>query len=201
MTTRFLLGLIKLTVLGSCSQEVRLDYLLPSATVVAFGDSLTAGKGVANNQSYPALLGIQLQRRVINSGVSGELSAQGRRRLEDVLDEFHPQLLILCHAGNDLIRGSGTDRAKENILAMIAMAHEKNVQVVLLGVPQPGLFLGTAQFYSEIAQQTAVAYIPDLIAEVLSTPSLKSDLAHPNAAGYELIATTIANFLRDAAAI
>ncbi len=95
----------------------------------------------------------------------------------------------------------GTEAAKENILAMIAMAHAKGIQVVLLGVPQPGLLLGTAEFYSEIAQQSAVAFIPDLISEVLSTPSLKSDLAHPNAAGYELIATTIASFLRDAAAI
>ena len=168
--------------------------------ILAFGDSLTYGNGVKAGLSYPAVLEQLSGRTVINAGVSGEETAAGLQRLPALLDEYQPQLLILCHGGNDILRQRDLDRMAANIYSMIHLASEKNIPVVLLGVPKPGLFLSSADVYRKIAESTDVLYIDDLIPDILSKQSLKSDAVHPNAAGYRAIAENINEKLADAGA-
>ncbi len=191
-----------LLLLCACSSErSSLGDLPVGSTVLAFGDSLTAGYGADPAQSYPDILQNLAVLNVINAGVSGELSAEGLRRLPSLLTQHRPNLVILCHGGNDLLRSTGRGSAKNNVTQMIDLIKASGAEVLLLGVPQPGIFLSTAEFYDEIAEETAVAYIPDLMKQVLSDAALKSDPAHPNAAGYTVIATEVHDFLLNAGAL
>ena len=188
--------------LAACgSDRVALSLLQPGDTVLAFGDSLTAGFGAGAQQSYPEVLENLALLNIINAGVSGELSVAGLQRLPALLARHHPKLVILCHGGNDMLRSRGNNAAKNNILQMIALIQDQGAEVLLLGVPQPGIFLSTADFYDEIAEETGVAYLPDLMQGVLTDASLKSDAAHPNAAGYRLIAGDIHAYLLYAGAL
>ncbi len=198
-----LVSVIFLLLLGACDDgQPALERLSGGAVILAFGDSLTYGTGAGRSESYPAILERLTGHKVINSGISGEVSEQGLRRLPDALEKHRPQLLILCHGGNDLLRRKkGLANMKTNVHNMIRLAKDKNIQVVLLGVPKPGLFLSSYEGYTEIAESTGVVFIEKVIPKVLSKKGLKSDAIHPNAAGYKVIAETIHSVLKEKGAI
>jgi len=81
------------------------------------------------------------------------------------------------------------------------MAQQRGFQVLLLGVPSPGIFLSGNEVYENVSRDTGAELIPDLIADVLSKPALKSDTVHPNEAGYTEIAGAIARELKKLGAI
>jgi lysophospholipase L1-like esterase len=83
---------------------------------------------------------------------------------------------------------------------MIELAQAQGAEVVLLGVPKPSLLVRTAGFYTELAEQYGLVYLPDAIAETLSDPALKSDQTHPNASGYAFIAGELLELLRESGA-
>lgn len=172
------------------------------ATLLAFGNSLTFGTGAAPEQSYPAQLAQLTGRTVINAGVPGELSAQGLTRLPGLLDQHQPDLLLLTHGGNDLLRRMDPQALEANLAAMIQHAQTRGVAVVLLGVPTPALFsLRTAAVYHDLARQFALPLEDRALAHILSRNALKADPIHPNAAGYQILAEHIHQLLRDAGAL
>jgi len=179
--------------LCACSDETpRIPPLPPDAIVLAFGDSLTRGTGAAREHSYPAQLERLIKRRVINAGVPGELSAQGRERLPRVLEKYKPALLILCHGGNDLMRRINKSETRENLAAMIKQAKNHGVPVILIGVPLPAvMFLEAAPLYDETASEFALPYEGSILPEIEADNALKSDRIHPNAEGYRLIAEAV----------
>lgn len=188
--------------LGGCGGNVpKLAHLPPDAVVLAFGDSLTYGTGADGGQSYPAVLERLISRRVVASGVPGEVTAEGRARLPQVLEEVHPRLLILCHGGNDLLRKTGEQQAAENLRAMITLARQQGVQVMLIAVPKPGLFPSPPDYYREIAKEFRIPVDLDSLKRILSDNRLKSDLVHPNAAGYHELADDVAKVLKQSGAI
>jgi lysophospholipase L1-like esterase len=175
---------------------------LPAAGVVlAFGDSLTAGTGADPGLSYPAQLGQLIGRRVINAGIPGELSAAGRARLPELLDRERPDLLLLCHGGNDLLHRTGESQAEANLRQMIEAAHSRGIAVVLIGVPRPGLLLDPAPFYRRLAAEFRLPLQEEVLAEILSDRDLKNDTVHPNAAGYRQLAEALAALLKKAGAL
>ncbi len=190
-----------LSILIACGSSNDLPRLSSSAVILSFGDSLTKGKGADDHQSYPAILQNLTNRKVINAGINGEISEEGLNRLPALLEQHSPDLLILCHGGNDILQKRDLNIMGENVRKMIAMAAQRNIPVMLLGVPRPGLFLSSDEIYSKIADETGVVFIEDLIPDVLSDKSLKSDIAHPNSNGYEQIAKTIYDVLQDHGAI
>jgi len=188
--------------LAACGDSTpQLERLSEDAIILAFGNSLTYGTGAEKNESYPVILEKTINRKVVNAGVPGELSNQGLKRLPKFLDEHQPRLLILCHGGNDILHRENLAEAETNIRQMIALAENKNIPVILLGVPKPGLFLSSAKLYANIAENTNVIFMPNLIADVLSDASMKSDPIHPNKTGYREMASTLAETLRDAGAL
>ena len=199
---RQILYLWLLIFLAACGDSTQQLARLPDdAVILAFGDSLTHGTGAIKGDSYPAILENTINRKVINAGVPGELSMQGLKRLPKLLDKYQPGILILCHGGNDILRKKNLAEAETNIRQMIALAENKNIPVILLGVPKPGLFLSSAKLYANIAENTNVIFMPNLIADILSDASMKSDSVHPNNAGYRKMASTLADTLRDAGAL
>ena len=184
-------------ILSACGPGTRpLTPLAPDAVVLAFGDSLTYGIGAEREAGYPAVLARLIDRKVINAGVSGELTSRGLERLPAVLDQYQPALMILCHGGNNLLHKTDKAQAADNIRGMIRMARERGVEVVLIGVPRPGLILSPARFYLKIAREFNIPYEGDILSDIFSNGSLKSDVIHPNAKGYQMLAAAIAALLR-----
>jgi len=190
--------LATLPLLASCDSTPPIRPLASGATVLAFGDSLTHGNGASADQSYPAVLEELLGVRVVNAGVPGEVSADGRKRLPGVLEKVQPQLVILIHGGNDFLRRLDLTQAKENLRAMIEMSRQQGADVVLAGVPQFGLFLTPPPFYQELAGENRLPYLDDTLSDILKDRALKSDTIHPNAAGYRQLAEALAKLIRKA---
>ena len=199
---KILLNFLIIILLTACGSDTpQLSKLSTNAVILAFGDSLTEGVGAKESESYPALLQSLSGRKVINAGISGEQSAPGLARLPALLEEHQPELLILCHGGNDILRKKSMAKMEENVTAMIQLAKDKNIPVVLLGVPNFGLFLSSYKGYKTVADSTGVIFIEDVISNILSDDALKADSVHPNKDGYKIMAERIYSVLQDAGAL
>ena len=189
-------------IVGGCGRSSpRLPRLEPYATIVAFGDSLTYGTGADDNESYPVFLEPLIGRRVIRAGVPGEVTSAGLARLPEVLDEHKPQLLILCLGGNDLLRRMDEGALASNLRAMIRIARDRGIGVVLVAVPRPALLTSAPGFYTQIASEMRVPLEADVLKNVLFDQSLKSDPIHPNANGYRKLAEALAKLLKSSGAV
>ena len=172
-------------------------FALPLGTkVLAFGDSLTYGYGVSPEQSYPSVLANLLHVSVINEGISGEMSDQGLTRLPAVLERVKPDILILCHGANDILRQRDLVKMQENLSEMVAMAKEKGIYVLLVGVPSYDILtFSVPKLYYDVAKTYGLEIEDKAISKILNTESLKSDQVHPNEQGYRLMAMNIAQLL------
>jgi lysophospholipase L1-like esterase len=196
-----LTSVLVLLAAGCRQRPPQLRSLPENATILAFGDSLTHGTGADASESYPIRLEQLIQRPVINAGVPGEMTAEGLVRLPQLLDRYRPALLILCHGGNDLLQRTGEEQAANNLRAMIRLARERGVDVVLIGVPKPDLSLAPPVFYASIAGEFTIPYDSDTLAGILSDRSRKSDYIHPNALGYQQLAEAVHALLQAARAL
>jgi acyl-CoA thioesterase-1 len=152
--------------LADCGKEVALPSLPPDAVILAFGDSLTEGTGAGSEENYPAVLEALTGRRVVNAGKRGEESDAGLARLPGVMARVKPDLVILEHGGNDILRGRDLKRTEENLKQMVLLVQGEGASVVLLGIPSRGYFLGTHHCTS-ISQSPLMFRLKDM-------PSLKS---------------------------
>lgn len=196
-----LAALVAALLLSACGRAPQLPRLPGDAVVLAFGDSLTYGTGANEDESYPAQLEKLIGRRVVRSGVPGELSAHGLGRLPSQLEEHQPKLLILCEGGNDFLQRQPKEAAAENVRAMIRLAKARQIDVVLIGVPDFGITLTPAGFYADIAKEFRIPYEGDVMGKILRDSTLKSDQVHPNAQGYRLMAERLAALLKNAGAL
>jgi len=201
MKKAFLLAIFLLLI--ACSEpSITLTKLPADAVILAFGDSLTYGTGASPEHDYPAILAGLSAREVINEGVPGELSGDGLKRLPTLLDEYQPNLLILIHGGNDMLKNIPNQQTADNLDKMIAEANSRNIQVFMLGVPELNLFtLNSADFYQTVAKARKVLIDLNTLPEILGKKSLKSDMIHPNDAGYQLMANNIFSSLKQAGAL
>ena len=186
---------------SGCGQNAKLPPLASDAVVLAFGDSLTYGTGASEEESYPAQLARVTGRRVVREGVPGEVSEAGLARLPAMLDEHRPRLLLLCHGGNDFLRRLPKEKAADNLRAMIRLARDRGIDVLLIGTPEIGFTLTPPEFYAGLAKQFGIPYEGDVLTKILRNGDLKSDQVHPNAKGYRLMAESVATLLRKSGAI
>jgi acyl-CoA thioesterase I len=197
----FLLAFIASIIFAGCSSESKLPRLASGDVIVAFGDSITFGTGAQPQESYPAVLEKMINRRVVNAGISGEVTSEGLSRLPDVLEREKPALLILCEGGNDMLRRLNEKQTADNLRGMIRLAQSKKVAVVLIAVPEPGIFVSPSPVYSKIAKEMSVSLEEKTLSAILADGSLKADYIHPNVAGYRRLAETFATLLKKKGAI
>ena len=190
-----------LALISACSEEAKLQSLDASATILAFGDSLTYGTGTSRDNAYPAVLSAIIQRKVINAGVPGEISEKGLSRLSALIENHQPDLIIICHGANDILRKLNIHQTKINLQKMIDLAKQNNSQVVLVAVPEFSLFLNPSPIYQELAEENHLPIANDILVDILSKNALKSDHIHPNAEGYQLLARNISLLLTKSGAI
>ena len=190
------------TVLASKNnQQSETDGAIPQRTVVAFGDSLTAGYGLPAGTAWPDVLGALLADAglpvsIVNAGVSGDTSAGGKARIAWSL-AAKPDVLILALGANDGLQGLSPQALKQNLAAIIEACLEDNVQVILAGMLAPqnmGEVYGNAfnAVYPELAKTYALPLYPFLLKGVALDPALNlEDGIHPNEAGARHIAENL----------
>lgn len=188
-------------VITGCSDKAKLQPLDNHAIILAFGDSLTYGTGTSLDKAYPAVLERLIKHKVINAGVPGEISIKGLSRLQKLITQHHPDLIIICHGGNDILRKLDPVQTKSNIQQMINLAKLNNSQVVLIGVPEFSLFLEASPIYQALAEENMLPIENSILAEVLAKNTLKYDRIHPNTQGYQVVAKKIAALLKTSGAI
>ena len=174
--------------------------------IVAFGDSLTAGMGLPQSASYPALLQKKLDAdgfsyEVVNAGVSGDTSAGGVRRIDWAL-EGDVKIVILELGANDILRGQPVDQMKKNLAAIIERAKARGAGVLLAGMEAPtnsGIEYRKAvhDAYVTLAQEYALPLIPFFLDGVAGMDALNQrDGIHPNEEGTLMVADTVYRSLR-----
>ena len=118
-----------------------------------------------------------------------------------MLEEHSPELLLLCIGGNDFLRRLDKRQAEANVRAMVQIAKNRGIDVLLIGTPEPGFSVTPPSFYAAIAKEFGLAYEAEVVGRVLRDTRLKSDPIHPNAHGYRLIAERIAETLKASGAL
>lgn len=180
-----------------CRKAVKLSAIAPGQTVLAFGDSVTYGTGAAPGEDWPSLLAQKTGWKIVNAGIPGDTARNGKGRIQALLDEHRPALVILEIGGNDFLRRVAPTAVKEDIRQLIKTSLLAGAQVALVAVPElsvMGIVAGKpsdASIYAELADEEKVQLVPDVFSDTLSRPELCADRIHPNARGYQHMATGI----------
>ncbi len=198
---RVLFSLLLVLCLACCHGDPKLSRLPDGALILAFGDSITAGVGAPPGSGYPEILETLIDRRVVRSGLPGETSMEGVFRLPEELAAYKPNLVLLCLGGNDLLRRMDSNKTAASLARMVQMIRNAGAEVVLIGVPEPGLLLSTARIYRKVATDLRVPLEGSLLPDILADDKLKADPIHPNADGYYRLAQGLADFLRKNGAV
>lgn len=175
--------------------------------IVAFGDSLTAGFGLTERESYPYLLQERLNSEgynyeVVNAGVSGDTSLGGLERVDWVLEQDGVQILILELGANDLLRGIPVAKMKTNLDKIITKARTKKIAVLLCGMLAPPTMGADYQrdytsAFPDLASRHKIAYLPFLLENIALKKELnQADGIHPNAEGTKIMMENVYNQLK-----
>ena len=161
--------------------------------ILILGDSLSAGYGIALQDSWPALLDAKLHRegypyRVVNASISGETSAGGVRRIDALLDEHRPAVVVLALGANDGLRGIDPAVTRRNLTAIIAAAEQAGAIVMLLQARIPPNYgpQYTDAFealFAELAVRPGRVYAPFMLQRFAADrAAFQADGLHPIAA-------------------
>ena len=169
--------------------------------IVGFGDSLTAGFGLAPGEGFTDRLQVALRARgydvaVANAGVSGDTSSGGLARLDWSVPDG-TSLVILELGANDMLRGIDPQMVEANLDKMLARLKERKIPVLLAGMvaaPNLGHAYGEAfgTLYPRLARKYDVPFYPFFLDGVAGNPALQlEDKMHPNAKGIDVIVERI----------
>jgi acyl-CoA hydrolase len=172
----------------------------PSAvTVVAFGDSITAGVGTAGGEDYVSRLSSRTGVTIINAGRSGDTTGSALARIDAAVLSRNADIVIVFLGGNDLLQSVPVQQRLDNITAIVQRIRADGAAVILVGLGNGALdpFNGALP---GIAAQTSSSYVAAVVEGVFGVPGLMADLIHPNNAGHAIIADRIEPALRAALA-
>jgi len=159
-------------------------------TILIFGDSLSAGYGIARDDSWGNLLQASLQKthaqyEVVNASISGETTAGGVRRIVKAMNQHRPVVVILELGANDALRGTPLSETEKNLNRIIEQAKKANAKVLLLGIqipPNYGLDY-TKRFsalYPKMANKHKVSLVGFMLKDI-PPEQFQADNLHPNA--------------------
>lgn len=159
-------------------------------TILVVGDSISAGYGLAQGQSWPSLLEKRLREQrldysVVNASISGDTTAGGRSRIGAALDRARPTVVIIALGGNDGLRGLPIAALRDNLHAMIEAVRARKARVVLAGLKLPPNYgpdytRAFEQSYAELARRHKAALVPFLLDGVAEKRELfQPDGIHP----------------------
>ncbi|MEO6052037.1 MAG: arylesterase [Pyrinomonadaceae bacterium] len=175
--------------------------------IIAFGDSLTAGFGLAEKESYPYLLQEKLKAdgydfEVVNAGVSGDTSLGGLERSDWVLEQDNAKILILELGANDLLRAVPVAKMKENLDKIIRKAKARNIKILLCGMLAPPTMGAEYQrdftvVFPDLASEHKLTFLPFLLENIALKKELnQADGIHPNAEGEKIMTDNVYKALK-----
>ncbi|HKU71376.1 MAG TPA: arylesterase [Burkholderiales bacterium] len=161
-----------------------------AATIMVFGDSLSAGYGLKPGEGWVSLLERRLQKekadyKVVNASISGETTTGGRNRIAGALKTHHPSIVVVELGANDGLRGGTVEQTKSNLEAIVDACRKAGSRVVLVGIRLPPNY-GMAytdkfrQVFPEVARQKKTALVPFLFEGFADKPDyFQADGLHP----------------------
>ncbi|HBA86622.1 MAG TPA: arylesterase [Geobacter sp.] len=216
MRTTTLLAALALTLcalLGACQKEKEPAMPATNApasqgTIVAVGDSLTAGYGVPETEAYPAQLEKMLRQagydwRVVNAGISGETSSGTLARIDWIL-QLKPDIVILETGANDGLRGIDPELTRGNIEKIVSKLQQNGTVVVLAGMKMlanmgPVYTSKFSAIYPKVAKELDLILVPFFLEKVAGEESLnQSDGIHPTGNGYTIVTENLYPYLLQA---
>jgi acyl-CoA thioesterase-1 len=173
-----------------------------AATVLVFGDSISAGYGLPTDAGWVHLLRERLKKfgpdyRVVNASISGETASGGRRRIQGVLQQFKPDIVVVELGGNDGLRGAGIPALRSDLDAIVAASLKNSARVLLVGMQLPPNYGADyverfQAVYSEVAAKHRVPLVPFLFDGFGSRPEyFQGDGIHPTRAAQPLMLETV----------
>ncbi len=187
---------------NSKKPKAKPQFVTDRPKIIAFGDSLTAGFGLAKNESYPYLLQKKLDSEgykyeVKDVGVSGDTTIGGLERIDWTLGQENIEILILELGANDMMRNIPVAQMKDNLEKIILKAKAKNIKVLLCGMLAPPS-LGREysrdfiSVFPDLASKHKIEFVPFLLEGVALDPKLnQADGIHPNAEGAKIMTANI----------
>lgn len=169
-------------------KEIVKNFPNNNQTIVAFGDSLTAGYG-GNGHSYPAYLSEMLGRSVVNLGLSGELAVHAPERLPDVLAQ-KPYMVLIEFGANDFMQQRSRQAAVSAVEQVVDAVQNAGAIAVIVDTGGPGMDDYTKD-YKKLAREKNALFVPGILNGIFNKRALKSDVVHPNAEGYKLVAQKV----------
>jgi acyl-CoA thioesterase I len=174
--------------------------------LVCYGDSITAGYGLATGQSYPDALQRDLDKlgyhyKVSNKGTSGATSKDAVVGLRSII-LLQPAIVIVEFGGNDGLRGLPLDQTRRNLDTVLTSLESAHIKVVLAGITLPPNYGPDYihqfdQIFSDLATEHRTAVVPMIYKNLVSVPgTIQPDGIHPTAKGSEIIANTLLPALR-----
>jgi acyl-CoA thioesterase-1 len=157
-------------------------------SVVAFGDSLTAGYGAAAGEDYPSRLSAMSGVPVVNAGRSGDTTESALGRIENDVLSGNPRIVIVGLGGNDFLNGMAIQSTEANLRTIVHKIQGTGAMVVLLGFRFPSLTANYEKMYERVAGEEGCLLVDRTLKGILTDPALRSDQIHPNARGYDLMA-------------
>ncbi|WP_395167585.1 arylesterase [Francisella salimarina] len=164
-------------------------------TIVAFGDSLTAGYGVDKYDNYPSQLSRMIGEPVINMGVSGETTGQALLRIEDVV-QANPKIVMVSLGANDLRKRIPAKEAFANLKRIVNILQANGALVIIGGLDIPYYKNDYAEDYINFAKSYGCLLVPNVLEGIIGNKDLMVDAVHPNAKGYRIMANQFYNVIK-----
>ncbi|MGM0859004.1 MAG: arylesterase [Pseudomonadota bacterium] len=177
----------------------------PSPTLLVMGDSLSAAYNIEREESWVALLEARLpdDATVVNASISGETTSGGAQRLDELLGQHSPDIVLLELGGNDGLRGLPPQQMRNNLAGMIEASLAADAEVLLLGIDIPPNY-GEAyreaftNVYHDLADEYDVELVPFLLEGVATEDDLmQNDGIHPTDEAQPIILDTVWEALED----
>ena len=192
---RYLIALVVVSVsLGAtaaCNNKAKPS---GSLTIVAFGDSLTAGYGTTGDNDFVAVLAKRVNKSITNAGRYGDTTADALARIDNAVLARNPNIVIVLLGGNDLLQNLPVQQTVANMNTIVDRIRAKNAAVILVGVSD--VYDPFAGALPGIASRTSSTLVPAVLDGILGNPSLMYDSVHPNNAGHQIMADRIEPALR-----
>lgn len=176
-------------------REGFVDIPKKEGAIVAFGDSLVEGVG-SSGGGFVSILSSRLETPIINMGVSGDTTESGLKRFDTDVLTLKPKIVLLLLGGNDGLRKLSPEDTFARLRLMIDQVHDQGGAVLLMGI-KPAIFnQDFNKRFSQLAKESGVSFVPDILKGLVGQQEYMSDPIHPNDNGYGIVADRIEPLLK-----